>query len=212
MSFCGADWRTLQVLAMLNTIFVSIAISHGTGRHTYYLTDEQRVTACRCILPFLRLYYHDTCFGKVPVALFLLRLIGGGGIERWFYAGIVSLLVVNITCTAFLYAQCTPVRALWEVGILHKCWDPLIRQRYSFFQGCKYKISGYPRLSPTSFSFFYTLGSCARAISCENDMESQNEYLNQTRTALILRVRCFVSSRSLLLGPQLRLIFSTAQW
>jgi hypothetical protein len=192
----------LQVLAILNTICVSIAISHGMGRHSYYLTAEQRVAACKYIYLSYGFSIMSTCFGKISVALFLLRLVGGGGMERWFYAGIVSLLVVNITCTAFVYAQCTPARALWDIGIPHKCWDPLIQQRYSFFQGCKQSISDHLRFSLTLSSFLRILGSCACALPCEDGMESQNEHSNQSRIGLHLGAGCFVSPKSLPLRHQ----------
>ena len=168
----------LQVLAILNTICISVAISHGTGRHSFYLTQEQRVAACKYIYLSYGFSIMSTCFGKISVALFLLRLIGGGGMERWFYAGIVLLLVINITCTAFVYAQCTPARALWDIGIPHKCWNPLIQQRYSFFQGCKQSIPDHLPFSLTLSSFLRILGPCACALPCEDDMESQNEPSN----------------------------------
>lgn len=114
----------------------------GTGRHVYYLTAYQRVMAVK--LDWISQAFHimSTCFGKISIVMFILRIIGRGHkFKVWFLCTLASgLFVISLVCVAFIFAQCTPASALWNPDVHGKCWKPKIQQGYGYFTACMYNL------------------------------------------------------------------------
>jgi len=88
----------------------------------------------------------SACFGKISIALLLMRIMNRNKPYEIFLWGlIVILFVVNLLLTILTFSQCTPVTYLWdqlnpEVGYKGSCWDRHIQQNYGYFQGGSLKM------------------------------------------------------------------------
>ena len=129
----------LKACAVVNSVCTTIGIYHGTGRHIFYLNDYQKVQANKFNWISQGFHVMSTNWGKVSVALFLLRIVGRERRRKLIFgAGMVLLTIVNAVCVYTIYGQCTPTTALWEGQGPGKgtCWNPNIQRNYAFFQGC----------------------------------------------------------------------------
>ena len=83
----------------------------------------------------------SACFGKISIALLLMRMMNRNRPYEVFLWGlIVILFVVNLLLTILTFSQCTPVTYLWDqlnpkVDYKGSCWDPHIQRNYGYFQG-----------------------------------------------------------------------------
>ncbi|KAK2773136.1 hypothetical protein FQN53_004282 [Emmonsiellopsis sp. PD_33] len=92
--------------ACVNTVCVTICVHFGTGRHVYYLDEYQKVQANKYNWISQGFHVMSTNWGKVSVALFLLRIINKGKRKKYiFYTGMVMLTVVNSVCVYTIYGQ-----------------------------------------------------------------------------------------------------------
>jgi len=135
---------------LLALIFVCIAtpeVYYGTGTHVYYLNAHQRIMAIKLNWTTQAFHIMSTCFGKISIVLFILRIIGKGmKVQVWCLCLLVSsLFVISLICVAFIFAQCQPAEALWDMAVKGKCWDPKIQQGYGYFTACKCH-PGYERM------------------------------------------------------------------
>lgn len=128
---------------LTSNISITFAIAHGLGRHTYYLTPDQ-IRYQLLIGEYVAEPWSimAIALGKVSVSLLILRIIGPATFWRkWIiYVSIPLVLAVNATATILLFAQCSPVHALWD-GVENvpgaQCWKPNIQADFSAFGGCK---------------------------------------------------------------------------
>ncbi|KAL4984997.1 hypothetical protein BDW68DRAFT_6654 [Aspergillus falconensis] len=124
------------VCATINSIFATISAHYGTGRHTDDLSPYQRVESTKFNWLSQGFHVMSTNWGKVSVALFLLRIIHKVKHHKpMMYGGIVLLTVVNAVCVFTIYGQCTPTKKLWDTNAAGHCWDPDVQRNYAFFQG-----------------------------------------------------------------------------
>ncbi|KAK2797493.1 hypothetical protein FQN50_009176 [Emmonsiellopsis sp. PD_5] len=150
--------------ACVNTVCVTICVHFGTGRHVYYLDEYQKVQANKYNWISQGFHVMSTNWGKVSVALFLLRIINKGKRKKYiFYTGMVMLTVVNSVCVYTIYGQCTPTTALWEGTGPGKgtCWHPHLQRDYAFFQGC---------MSNNLLPPAYSVQDVLRAFSAASDL------------------------------------------
>ena len=88
----------------------------------------------------------SACFGKISIALLLMRIMNENKpYEVLLWGLIVILFVVNLLLTILTFSQCTPVTYLWdqlnpEIGCKGSCGDPHIQQSYGYFQGGSLKM------------------------------------------------------------------------
>ncbi|PVH72184.1 hypothetical protein DL98DRAFT_470755 [Cadophora sp. DSE1049] len=112
------------VCLLANCVCVTIAISHGLGRHISDIDPTE--------LPLLlQPNTHAGLFSvlaaglsKTSFAATLLRLMPGlwQRIGLWFI--IVSIYLAMGLSGIFLYIQCTPVARVWDRTIPGTCWPP----------------------------------------------------------------------------------------
>lgn len=74
--------------------------------------------------------------GKISIAFLIERIAPPGNWRKWLLRGIsLSIAVTGILTVALLYAQCHPVRALWDKKMIAmgtaECWDPLPLNRFN---------------------------------------------------------------------------------
>ncbi|KAM5438448.1 hypothetical protein MferCBS31731_005025 [Microsporum ferrugineum] len=120
----------------INSALITTSISHGTGRHQVFLTDEQRTQADKFNWISQSFHVMSTNWAKVSIIFFLLRLIQKAkGPAPYLYGGMILLTISNVVCVYTIFGQCMPVQSLWDHSIKGKCWDPRIQRNYAFFQG-----------------------------------------------------------------------------
>ncbi|KAI4858816.1 hypothetical protein F4820DRAFT_441582 [Hypoxylon rubiginosum] len=135
------DWIMViaVVLAVITDIIVTLMVHYGVGRHAFYLEEDQRVNAIYMIWLSVPFSPGSAAFGKVSIALFLMRLINRNRRQALFLWGLIFLLVVvNLVLIVITFAQCTPVTYLWDrVRNVSQgtCWAPTVQQYYGYFQG-----------------------------------------------------------------------------
>lgn len=125
------------VKAAINTILVIISVAYGAGRHMVQLTEHQKSMAMKYQILSQGFHVTSTNWGKVSVALFLIRIIGGvNNHKALLYTLIVVMTLINAGGVFTIYAQCIPTRKLWNYDMQEgHCWPPGTQQKYAFFQG-----------------------------------------------------------------------------
>lgn len=138
------DWTMLfaVVLAIITTVIVTLEVHYGVGRHAAYLTVPHLVKAVQMIWLTAPFSTMSACFGKISIALLLMRIDDRNRSYRIFlWCLIVLLFVVNLLLTIITFAQCTPVYFLWDrlaepnVSYHGSCWNPNVQKNYGYFQG-----------------------------------------------------------------------------
>ncbi|KAL1954638.1 hypothetical protein VTO42DRAFT_879 [Malbranchea cinnamomea] len=127
-----------MVCAALNSALLQISIRHGTGRHIRYLSEHQAMLANKYNWISQGFHVMSTNWGKVSVAIFLLRMVDRAKQQRsYFYAGIALLNIVNAASIGIIYGQCHYTSDLWTKPSERKgsCWDPSIHTSVAYAQG-----------------------------------------------------------------------------
>jgi hypothetical protein len=144
---CGWDDAFILlalICAAVNTVLVTLSIMHGTGRHMRDLSHEQQIASVKYQLLSQGFHVMSTNWGKVSVALFLVRIISGvKQHKRAMYAGMIFLSIINIGGVYTIYGQCTPTAKAWDNDIKGTCWPAGAQRDYAFFQGCMYGWTGF---------------------------------------------------------------------
>jgi len=113
----------LMVITLLSfTAYLACQIGggvHGTGRHREVLSDASAQTALRYWF-FCEVFYTiSTCFLKVAVGFFLLR-ITVHPLHIWIIRIIMSVAVVlGIAYTSLVIFQCKPISYWWDLNPEH---------------------------------------------------------------------------------------------
>ncbi|KAH6880793.1 hypothetical protein B0T10DRAFT_411920, partial [Thelonectria olida] len=95
-----------------------ISVSHGLGRHNYYLSPDERVPAEKFLFisqpPFA---WALTC-AKISIALLLIRIQHSNRLWVFFLYGMVIIQVlIGITINTFQLLLCKPLAAVWDKTI-----------------------------------------------------------------------------------------------
>ena len=68
--------------------------------------------------------------GKISVAFLIERIAGPANWRKWLLRGIsVSIFISAVITFTLFYAQCQPVSAVWDKGMIKdgtgSCWNPI---------------------------------------------------------------------------------------
>jgi hypothetical protein len=110
-----------QLVSILLSVAVQLAISHGYGMHKDDLTPQQLHTALRWFFIAQSPYKVVVCLNKVSVILFFLRLFTG---RRFRVACWICMAVVvawSIGTIAATILQCVPIAGSWDKSIHAVC-------------------------------------------------------------------------------------------
>ncbi|KAL4881786.1 hypothetical protein BJY04DRAFT_227572 [Aspergillus karnatakaensis] len=131
--------------AIVNTVLVTLSVQSGTGRHMEDLSHSQQIASAKYQLLSQGFHVMATNWGKVSVALFLVRIISEvKQHKRAMYAGIVIMTVVNVVGVYTVYGQCTPVAKTWDyIGVEGRCWPDGAQRDYAYFQGSFSALSDF---------------------------------------------------------------------
>jgi hypothetical protein len=117
---------------------------YGVGQHAVYIDPPNLINAVKWIWLSTPFSTMSACFGKVSIALLLMRILGNRNKSYTYFLWvmIVLLVLVNVFLSVITFAQCTPVTYLWDqlnpmATYKGTCWDPNIQKYYGYFQGGK---------------------------------------------------------------------------
>ncbi|RHZ50753.1 hypothetical protein CDV55_101866 [Aspergillus turcosus] len=144
---CGWDDAFILlalICATINTVLVTLSIQHGTGRHMSELSHAQQIAAVKYQLLSQGFHVMSTNWGKISVALFLVRIISEVKQHKLaMYAGMILLSIINIGGVYTIYGQCTPTAKAWNDDIQGSCWPDGAQRNYAFFQGSASALSDF---------------------------------------------------------------------
>lgn len=104
--------------------------------------DTERITYINYVIQFITTFSYAPA--KSSVSLLVLRIIGPiavrqGMWHKWLiYITLILVWIATIVNCVMTYAQCTPVKALWNQSVEHKCWDPELEPHFAILTGSEY--------------------------------------------------------------------------
>lgn len=113
---------TLASVASITQFSIFLAaVPYGVGRHNFYIEPEDQMKAAR-LLYFSQLPWGwSVAFGKIGIALLLLRLKTGLGWRIFLYAMIVVQVVLAVHANTMQLVWCQPISAAWRPELGGKC-------------------------------------------------------------------------------------------
>ena len=144
----------IQILATLSSIFMTISIHYGFGRHVSELTPLHAQDAVKYSLVSRTFFILNFAVTKISIALYLLLRVVGAARRTWhkvlLYFVIISGPLIQIPNVVLIYVQCRPVQKLWNHQIHGSCWDPKVSTIFSQFSG---GMATLPSLRTNGFPF-----------------------------------------------------------
>ncbi|KAK0706041.1 hypothetical protein B0T26DRAFT_625829, partial [Lasiosphaeria miniovina] len=144
MVFAAVSFQAIacvQVLAIITSVVVTMEVHYGVGKHAAYIAPPDLIKAVEWIWISAPFSTMSACFGKISIALLIMRMINRNrAFSAFLWTLIVLLFLINLFLTVITFAQCTPVTWLWDqlnpfAGYQGSCWDPNIQKNYGYFQG-----------------------------------------------------------------------------
>ncbi|MCJ1466197.1 hypothetical protein MMC07_004816 [Pseudocyphellaria aurata] len=125
----GWDDYTIVLAQFMNiaTFIVQILlVTHGFGRHVYYLPLQNVVNVGLYFQIAEILYSLNSAVIKISACLVLLRIMARASSKhlRWLIYFLMGILTVLCIATAIVVlVQCLPIQAAWDPRIEGKCWS-----------------------------------------------------------------------------------------
>lgn len=128
-----------QVLALAASVMITLAIAHGYGRHSWYLSKENQVLALKYYTGFQCLSIIATGAGRAAFTLYLLNILRQERYLGWILWFIFALqIIINVASVATVLAQCQDINSLWDMHVDTACWDPNVERIYGYVQCCTF--------------------------------------------------------------------------
>ena len=127
------------MLFIVISCLITYQSSLGGFRHLFYVPPEHlsEVAKVNYIFQVVGIFSYVTA--KASVGYLILKILGPKSFWRkwsiWFIV-ILTFISNSINCI-LTFAQCDPPRALWELQIPAKCWDPKVQLSYALWVGGK---------------------------------------------------------------------------
>ncbi|OAQ65979.1 hypothetical protein VFPPC_14271 [Pochonia chlamydosporia 170] len=116
---------------------LTVAADKGLGRHLEYVAQNPKNVLDVALLSFVSqpLVIMSCAFGKTSFALTLIRVAA----QRWvivvLWFMIISMNVLHILISIFVFTRCDDPRHLWNPTIPSKCWSAEVFDNLSLFIG-----------------------------------------------------------------------------
>jgi hypothetical protein len=130
-----------QAQALIATIFDFLAVNNGLGRHTFYLTPDQRIYQAYWSLLSQVFCVNALTFAKISICLSYLRILKGSRkpiLKATCYLTAFLVFAVNTVVIISLYAQCDPPRKSWNPLVPGTCWRFPIEISLVLLQGGRF--------------------------------------------------------------------------
>ena len=120
---------------------------NGVGRHFLYLSPDQATKSIEYLIISQPPATLSTCFGKISVALLLLRIMNRIRAQAWFlWFIIISNLLIVIVFNIVEFTRCTPVQYIWNKSLSGgQCIVPDPLEPLGYLQGGE---SNWAKISP----------------------------------------------------------------
>ncbi|KAI0472778.1 integral membrane protein [Xylariaceae sp. FL0804] len=126
------------LLALGNSIFLTISTSWGLGRHIGTLAAEPLRVMYAIKWVYLCEFFSimSPGFGRISFALLLLAITPPTMWRRrllWVIIGVQ--FAVDVGTVAISFSQCRPISGFWDQSLDADCWPPYVQQYTGFAQG-----------------------------------------------------------------------------
>jgi hypothetical protein len=139
----GMLLTSYQALAICNSIFCTIAVHWGLGRHIQTLLPDQIRFSIKYIYLCELFSIGAPCLGRISYALLLLQILPPTKWPRRVLWAVICLQSVTDVGTIIIsFSQCQPIYEFWGTNPKEHCWDPRVQQYTGFYQGCKASFPG----------------------------------------------------------------------
>ncbi|KAI9810257.1 MAG: hypothetical protein M1827_006391 [Pycnora praestabilis] len=145
-----------MVTAGCSSIFLTLGVQEGIGRHFYNLTPTEQMAAIKYNWVSQTLSIMTFAFGKVSIGLFLLQIMTKNKWQRfilWYL--MTSVVVINTVMVIIVFVQCSPLPKLWNIALAGSCWPPSTATHLAFFVG---SYSAFTDLALAAFAIFFFSG------------------------------------------------------
>ena len=125
-------------MSIIASIFYSISVGHGNGKHLASLSPEDAMQAIKWNMLSRPFCIMASCLPRIAVVLLLIRLMTLSKASKFFLLFITTSQTASaIASTTILFMQCKPVTALWDtkISVTSSYWDPSIQIDLSYFVG-----------------------------------------------------------------------------
>ncbi|OTB04430.1 hypothetical protein M426DRAFT_261950 [Hypoxylon sp. CI-4A] len=124
--------------ALVATIVDFIAVNHGLGRHTFYLTNQQAIDQQFYSLLAQVFCVEALSFAKLSIVASYMRVLRGSGnllheVLLWTIG--ILVFVVNTMVIITFYTACNPNEKTWDPLIQGTCWSTDKRLVFFILQG-----------------------------------------------------------------------------
>ncbi|KAH7382521.1 hypothetical protein DE146DRAFT_230864 [Phaeosphaeria sp. MPI-PUGE-AT-0046c] len=129
-----------MAVILTRTIWLTVNVSMGFGRHVVELVAEDPVNAtqlARSAYGLTALSLWTFVLPKIPVVALLVRLFRthSNKFSRILWSMLGFLLCWNFVMTIITFVKCDPVEKNWQPRRPGKCWDPRIYLYMGYFSG-----------------------------------------------------------------------------
>ncbi|KAI2464342.1 hypothetical protein F4781DRAFT_74041 [Annulohypoxylon bovei var. microspora] len=168
---CFARWKYsqrgwddyLMVFALLQALVATIvdfvAVNHGLGRHTFYLTHEQSVNQQYYSLLAQVFCVQALSFAKMSIVVSYMRVLRDSGnrlhqVLLWAIG--ILVFVVNTMVIITFYTGCNPTEKSWDPLTKGTCWTTNKKLAFFLLQGAFSAFSDF-FLAFSPFFFLHKL-------------------------------------------------------
>lgn len=129
---------------------VTVCVHHGFGQHAAYVALPDLIQAIKYFWIASSFAILSTFFGKLSVAVLLMRIVNRDRSYIAFLWTLMALLVVvHVVVVTINFKQCDPTWWLWgrfdpTTTTVGSCWDPKIQINYGYFQGGEFAYITLP--------------------------------------------------------------------
>ncbi|KAI0096316.1 hypothetical protein F4776DRAFT_651703 [Hypoxylon sp. NC0597] len=126
------------LLAIGNSIFLTIAVAWGLGQHVDVLAPQLDSTMYTIKWVYLCEFFGilSPGFGRISYAFLLLGLTPPSKTQQRFLWAIIWVqLIVDIGIIIISFAQCQPLYGYWDSNAEANCWPPHVQLYAGYFQG-----------------------------------------------------------------------------
>lgn len=125
---------SFQVALVAQTSMLSVCVHYGFGKHTWDIADWPTYLFVSNITGVCSIT--AAAWSKTSFAITLLRFTDRR--KRFFVWFIIVTVNVFLGLSAiFIYAQCTPIKRLWDSSVEGSCWPSSVIVSYNTFSSGK---------------------------------------------------------------------------
>jgi hypothetical protein len=127
--------RRLQIATITQFGIFLAAVPYGVGRHNFYIDPDDQINASRLLFFSQLPWGWSVAFGKISIALLLLRLKTGVGWRIFLYAMMAVQLASAVHANTMQLVSCRPISAAWRPEPQAKCLSVQIIHDSIYVQG-----------------------------------------------------------------------------